>query len=187
MDIQTAIMNRRTIRRFASKPVTEEQLTELVSLARLYASGGNLQPIRFIGVTKENLRNQIFSVLRWAAYLPGFEIPEDNRPMAYLILTCEASKKKSCQFDLGAAATTLMLAAEGEGIATCCLGAFDHQALSSALNLSEDTEPLLVMAMGYPAQVSRSVPFAGDVKYYVGEDGALCVPKRSVSDILQIL
>ena len=55
MDIQTAIMNRRTIRRFAPKPITDRQLTALVDLARLYASGGNLQPIRFIGVTKEEL------------------------------------------------------------------------------------------------------------------------------------
>ena len=187
MDILTAIRNRRTVRRFTNEPVSKEQLVSLVELARLYASGGNLQPIRFVGVIEEASRETVFSVLRWAAYLPGFEILPENRPMAYLILTCDAAKKKSCQFDLGAAATTLMLAAEGQGIATCCLASFDRDVISNVLGLSEDSEPLLVIAMGYPAQKSKAVPFEGDVKYFEVEDGVLCVPKLSADQVLRFL
>ena len=187
MNIQEAIINRRSIRRFTSDPISKDQIRNTVDLARLYASGANLQPIRFIGVTEEAVRNKIFPILRWAAYLPDFEIPAENRPTAYLILTCPAAKKKSCQFDLGAAATTLMLAAEGEGIATCCLASFDRDALVSLLDLPEDTEPLLVIAMGYPAQKSHAVPYEGSVKYYIGEDGTLCVPKLSAAEVLRLL
>ena len=187
MDIQTAILQRRTIRRFTNEPVSKEQLTSFVELARLYASGGNLQPIRFVGITEESSRDKVFSALHWAAYLPGFEILRENRPMAYLILTCDATKKKSCQFDLGAAATTLMLAVEGQGIATCCLASFDRNAIVNVLGISEETEPLLVIAMGYPAQKSKAVAFEGDVKYFEGEDGVLCVPKLSTNQVLHFL
>lgn len=186
MDIQTAILQRRTVRRFLDQPVSGEQVKKLVALSRLYASGGNLQPIRYIGVTDQSLRDRIFPALRWAAYLPGFEIPENRRPMAYVVLTCEAGKKKACQFDLGAAATTLMLAAEGEGLSTCCLGAFDRQKLVAALELTEETEPLLVIALGVPAQKSRPVPFAGDVKYYEDSNGCLCVPKYALEEVLEL-
>ena len=186
MDIQNAILQRRTIRRFTQEPISSEMLTGLVSLARLYASGGNLQPIRFVGIIEEGLRDRIFSVLRWAAYLPGFEISQENRPTAYLVLTCAGKHKNACKFDLGAAATTLMLAAEGEGIATCCLGAFDRDALSSVLSLSEDAEPLLVIAMGYPDQKSRVVSYTGDVKYFEDDNGTLCVPKLSTEQVLKI-
>lgn len=186
MDVQTAILQRRTIRRFQKTAVDPERIRKLVDLSRLYASGGNLQPIRYIGVTEKKLRDKIFPALRWAAYLPGFQISEENRPMAYVILTCEAGKKQACQFDLGASATTLMLAAEGEGLSTCCLGAFHRDTLVEALGLSEDMEPLLVIALGIAAEHSRVAPWNGDVKYFEDPDGNLCVPKRSLDEIFEL-
>ena len=149
MDVQNAILGRRTIRRFTQEPISAEQLTHLVSLARLYASGANLQPIRFLGITEEPLRGQVFSLLRWAAYLPGYAITPENRPTAYLVLTSEASKKNSCRFDLGAAATTLMLASEGEGIGTCCLASFDRERLIDLLEIPENIEPLIHVKSGH--------------------------------------
>lgn len=187
MDIKTAICQRRTIRRFLNKPVTPEQLRTLADLSRLYASGGNLQPIRYVGVTDPALLDKIFATLRWAAYLPGFVIREDQRPMAYMILTCEEGKKKSCQFDVGAASTTLMLAAEDMALASCCLASFDASQVKSILALPENMAPVLVIALGYPDQKSQEVPLRDDVKYYEAADGTLCVPKRKLEDILTLL
>ena len=187
MDIKTAICQRRTIRRFQNRPVDPEQLRTLADLSRLYASGGNLQPIRYVGVTDPVLLDKIFDTLRWAAYLPGFVIREDQRPMAYMMLTCAEGKKKSCQFDLGAAATTLMLAAEDMGLATCCLASFDAAAVKSILTLPDGMEAALVIALGYPDQKSQEVPLVDDVKYYEAADGTLCVPKRKLEDILTLL
>lgn len=184
MDIQTAITQRRTIRRFRNQPVEKELVSRLVELSRLYASGANLQPIRYIGVTTKPMRDQIFENLRWAAYLPGFEIREDQRPMAYVILTCSPQAKKNSQFDVGAAATTLMLAAEGEGLGSCCLASFGVKELKEILELDEMTEPALVIALGYPAQKSRAVDLIDDVKYYEDAPNSLCVPKRKLEDIL---
>ena len=96
------------------------------------------------------------------------------------------SDKRSAQFDLGAAATTLMLAAEGEGLGTCCLASFNGPALKTILELPEGMEPLLVIALGYPSQQSKAVDMDGDVKYYEDAQGCLCVPKRKLDDILQM-
>lgn len=182
MDVKQAIRQRRTIRRFENKPISETTLRSLVDMSRLYASGGNRQPIRYIAVNTQKVLDEIFPLLRWAAYLPDFKISLEQRPMAYIILTCE--EKHSVQFDVGAAATTLMLAAEGEGLGTCCLGAFDSKRLKDILHLDESTEPALVIALGYPDQCSKAVDYTGDVRYYEDETGCLCVPKRKIEDVL---
>ena len=184
MDINTAIMQRRTIRRFKQDPVSQEVLCELVRLSRLYASGGNLQPIRYTVTANKELLDDVFATLRWAAYLPEFTISENERPAAYVVLTSDA--KRNCQFDVGAAATTLMLAAEGKGLGTCCLGSFDKKQLVRILDIPAEQEPLLVIALGYPAQCSQAVDMIDDVKYYENEAGCLCVPKRTVGEILRI-
>jgi nitroreductase len=186
MDVKTAICNRRSIRRFQNIPVAESVLTNLVDLSRMYASGANLQPIRYLAVAKPDYLDRVFETLRWAAYLPGFEIREDQRPMAYVILTADGRVKKNCQFDLGAAATTLMLAAEGEGLGSCCLGSFESKKLVSLFELSEWEEPLLVIALGYPDQKSRAVALKDSVKYFEDDDGCLCVPKRMLEDIAKM-
>lgn len=47
MQVQEAIRTRRSIRRFQDRPVDGETLKKLVDLARLHASGGNMQPLRY--------------------------------------------------------------------------------------------------------------------------------------------
>lgn len=183
MDINTAIMQRRSIRRFQRKPIEKRVLLDMIALSRLYASGGNLQPIRYVLATNQEKLDAIFDTLRWAAYLPGFQINYDERPMAYIVLT---SDKKNCQFDVGAAATTLMLAAEGAGLGTCCLASFDRDEIQRILPLQQDQEPLLVIALGYPAQMSKIVAFEGDIKYFEDADGCLCVPKHTLDEILTV-
>lgn len=186
MDIISAIEQRRTIRRFLQKPIDKETILRLVKLSRLYASGANIQPIRYCAVEDMEMRDQIFDILRWAAYLPDFKIRDDQRPTAYVILTADLQRKKNCQFDLGAAATTLMLAAEAYGLGTCCLASFNRERLVEILDLTEGQEPLLVVALGYPDQKSKAVDFMGDIKYYEDADGCLCVPKYALDELLTL-
>lgn len=186
MDVRNAILERRSIRRFATQPVSREAVSEIVSLARLYASGANHQPLRFAGVLDKNLCDAIFQTLKWAAYLPDFTIKEDQKPAAYVVITGSAQTKKNRQFDVGAASTTLMLAAQELGIATCCLASFDSKAVTEILSLEDGVEPILVIALGYPAQQSRAVDYTDDIKYYEDESGSLCVPKLTTEQVLTL-
>ena len=69
MDVETAIMKRRAIRRFNQKPVPIDVLKKLVDAARLAPSGANLQPLQYIVVNDSDLLAKIFSTLSWAGYL----------------------------------------------------------------------------------------------------------------------
>ncbi|XZG68967.1 nitroreductase family protein [Chitinibacteraceae bacterium HSL-7] len=54
------------------------------------------------------------------------------------------------------AAMTLMLAAEGEGLATCPMSGFDAAGVSAAFGLSEDEIPVMLIPIGFPAPSRRA-------------------------------
>lgn len=184
MDVKTAILQRRSIRRFSPENVEEAALSELVSLARLYASSGNLQPVRFLIVSRHAQAESVFSLLHWAAYLPEFQIAPEERPPAYVILLRDTKISPSCSFEIGAAATNLMLAAQERGLATCCVGNFSRKQLSALLSIPAQYAPELVLAIGYPAQESAVTAMTDSVRYTEDRSGNMSVPKYSAGDVL---
>ena len=183
MDILTAIEDRRSIRLFQPKDVPEDVLKELIRLGRLYLSGANLQPVRFALISRPENRDAVFPMLKWAAYLPDFKIRPEQQPRAYIILLRDDTVKHSCQFDVGAAATTVCLAAKQFGLDSCCLASFNHEQLRSLLALPEAIVPELVIALGYADQCSQAVPFTGSVRYTANENWDFSVPKFSAAEV----
>lgn len=179
-----AIAARRSIRKFRPEPVSRELLKELVEVTRLYPSGGNLQPVRFAIVTDPRLTDTIFPDLKWAMYLPGYTIGDDERPTAYAVLLRDSRVSKKCDYDVGAASALLMVAAADRGLGSCPIGNFTAAKLSALLGLEENLHPELVIALGYPAQESRPVPMEDTVRYRQDENGTFLVPKWNTEDVL---
>jgi len=179
-----AMQLRRSIRTFRPEPVPCRLLKQLVDVARLYPTGGNLQPVRFAIVTQPELTDKIFADLGWAMYLPDFSIGEKERPTAYIILLADTTVRKKCDYDIGAASTMVMLAAADQGLGTCPLGNFNAAKVSSLLNLPETLRPELVIALGYPAHESHVIPMEDTVRYSRDTAGNFLVPKWSGEEIL---
>lgn len=184
MHVSDAIKKRRSIRKFLPREIPAGTLQEIVSLARLYPSGGNLQPVRFAVVSAPATRDAVFADLRWAMYLPEFTIADNERPTGYIILIRDARVKQHCDYDIGAASTMVMLAAVAKGLATCPIANFSKNRLSALLQLEEALVPELVIAVGYPAQESRTVPMGDSVKYTEDADKNILVPKWEPEEIL---
>lgn len=183
-DTRKAILQRRSIRKFQQKSVPDNILTDLVNMARFHASGNNLQPIRYAIISQKEMTDKVFPLLRWAGYIPDYEIKPDEQPAAYIVLLSDERIRKSCKFDVGAAATTIMLMAETYGVSTCCIGSYAAEPLRELLGLEPELNPELVIAMGYPGHKSRAVSYSGDIRYTVAEDGWLEVPKYSLDEVL---
>lgn len=178
MQVSDAIRSRRSIRRFSPRELDPAMLEQLAELGRLYASGGNRQPIRFAVLSAGEARQQLFATLKWAMYLPGFEIRPEQQPTGYILLLRDSRVSSgACGFDLGAAATTVMLAAREQGLDSCCLASFSREKVTELLGLSEALVPELVIALGYADQESRAVDMAEDYRYFETPDGVLNVPK----------
>lgn len=184
MDTFAAMALRRSIRKFRPEEISPEQLKEIVEVSRLYPSGGNLQPVRFAIISAKELRDAVFADLKWAMYLPGYTIEEKERPTAYIVLLRDDGIRKSCDYDIGAASTMVMVAAAARGLASCAIGNFTKAKLSSLLDLPEHLHPELVLALGYPAQESRVVPMEDSVRYTQDEQGNFLVPKHSTEEVL---
>lgn len=179
MEVSEAIRSRRSIRLFQNKPVPEEILLELADLARLYPSAANQQPLRCAIVSRQPLLDQVFGCLNWAMFLPDFRIEPDQRPMAYILLL---ANRKGCQFDAGAAAMGVMLAAQARGLNSCVLGPARPEQMLECLNLEEDLTPMAAIALGYGAHTSTAVPVSGTLQYSMDEQGDFYVPKYSVEE-----
>ena len=182
------VVRNRSCRRYVqSVQVSRQTLRELVDLARLSASGGNLQPLRYI-LSNEPARNAlIFKHLAWAAYLPDWKGPaKSERPAAYILILHDTCTSKTAGCDHGIAAQTILLGAVEKGLGGCIIGSVDHSGLQRALNIPRTLEILLVLALGKPGEtVQLETAGANDsLRYWRDAKGVHHVPKRRLQDII---
>jgi nitroreductase len=162
-------------------------MTQWVDNARVSASAGNKQPLRYRIVTDKEQCAQIFETLTWAAALPDWDGPEPGqRPTGYIIMATDSEtfKGELWRFDAGIAAQTIMLSSTEEGFGGCIMLSFKRGELKKILSMPEDLEPVLVLALGRPIEDIRLVDAVqGDTTYYRDEQQVHYVPKRKLEDI----
>ena len=180
------IRSRRTIRKYLQKSVPEEVLLKCVDAARLSPSGANLQPLSYIIVNDQKLLRKVFSTLSWAGYLPDYQPREEEMPRAYIIMLLDKKISRTPNHDAGIAAMSISMVAYDEGLGSCILASVDREKLREVLNVPEGLTISLVVALGYAAEnpVVETVK-AGDIKYWLDENGVLHVPKRALKDIVR--
>lgn len=188
MDIKQLIAKNRSYRRFyQDQDISEETLRELVDLARLSASGANLQSLKYVLANTAELNEQIFATLGWAGYLSEWPGPkEGERPAAYIVMLLDREISKNCFCDHGIAAQSILLGAVEKGLGGCIFQNIDKKALAEILQLDERYEILQVIALGKPKEEVRIVPVGDDdsIRYYRDEAGVHYVPKRALDDII---
>jgi nitroreductase len=178
---------RRSIRRFKQIVVPYEILRKCVDAARLAPSAANLQPLEYIIVDDEQLLDKVFhTLLTWAASLGSQGIPPvGSRPKAYVaILRNKNNEIPFSVHDVGLAVENMILVALEEGIGSCCLGSADQDRLAAVLNVPDNYEIALVLALGYPDESPVEEPFDGSTKYWKDDNGVLHVPKKSLEKVL---
>lgn len=179
----------RTYRRFYEDVrISEEELKELVDLARLTASTANSQALKFKIINTPEENEKVFSTLGWAGALPDWDGPEPGeRPSAYILICCDLSLAKNKPVDDGIAAQTIMLGAVEKGYGGCMLANVQRVQLAEALAIDTKRYSIdLVLALGKPKEEVVIVPVGqnGDVKYYRDENQVHYVPKRGLEEIL---
>jgi nitroreductase len=184
--IYEKITSRRTIRKFVQKECPKEVLLKCVDAARLSPSGANRQPLKYIVVNDHELMKEVFSTLKWAGYLSGYQPGENEMPRAYIVIVLDRSISESFGHDAGIAAMSISMVAYEAGLGSCILGAVDREKLRGILNVPDGFDVVLVVALGYPSEnpVVDKVK-AGDIKYWLDENRVLHVPKRSLEEILR--
>ena len=132
----------------------------------------------------------ILATTKWAAALPELHLPKPGtHPTAFVIILQDSDIQPNMQaamIDVGIAAQTITLAATETGLGCLMIRNFGLKPLTEVLGLSESLVPVLVIAIGAPAEKIELVPVLenGDVNYYRDENGTHYVPKRALEDIV---
>lgn len=184
--------NRSYRRFFQDKNITKEDLVELVDLARLTPSGKNLQVHKFILSNEATLNSKIFETLVWAGYLPEWNGPDEGeKPSAYIVILGDKKIEKNLGLDFihinsGIIAQSILLGAAEKKIGGCIFASIQRKKLAENLNLPEDYEIMLVIALGKPKEkiVIDEIEKDGDIKYWRDENQVHHVPKRKLEDII---
>ena len=186
--LKDLVRKNRSYRRFHQDVAVDiETLHALVNLARLSATGSNLQPLKYILSCQPETNARIFPHTRWAGFLKDWPGPaEGERPTAYIVILGDTHIRKSFGCDHGIAAQSIMLGATERGLGGCMIGSIDRGGLRQVLDIPEQYEILLILALGKPKEtvVLEAVGPDGDTKYYRDADGVHHVPKRSLDELI---
>jgi nitroreductase len=187
MNFKDLVLKTRTYRRFdETHPISQETLENLIDLARLTASGGNRQPLKYLLFNKPDDCEKVFPYLAWAAYLKDWAGPgKGERPPAYIIILGDKSVTDNFGVDHGIAAQTILLGAVNEGLGGCIIGSIKREELSDDLKIPDKYEVLFILAIGKPVEkIIIDEIKDDDVKYWRDDNGNHHVPKRNLKDII---
>lgn len=189
--IRDLVYKNRSYRRFyENEAVGKETLVELVDLARVSATGRNLQALKFLVSNDRENNAKIFATLAWAGYLKEWDGPEEGeRPSAYIVILEDTSIGTSMAYDHGIASQSMLLGAVEKGLGGCIIVSVKKTELVNALNLPMHFNVIAVIALGKPKEevVIEDLAKNGDVKYWRDENQVHHVPKRKLEDILLTL
>lgn len=188
MSIKDLVYKNRTYRRFdQSHKIEMSVLEELVDLARVTSSGGNIQAIKFILVTDEEMCQTVNDHILWAGALPQWPGPDEGeKPTAYIITLRDESISKNTLWDLGLATEAILLGAVEKGLGACQFGNIKYADFTKVLELPENLVITSVLALGKPVEevVLVDVPESGKMAYYRDENMVHYVPKRTMEDVV---
>ena len=153
-DILEIVKKRRSRRAFLDKSIEQEKIKSLFEAARWAPSSANEQPWAYIYATADQpqLWTKIFEALN-----EGNKIWAKGAPLLVVSLSRKFFSKNerlnhSAKYDVGAANAFLSLQATHLGLNVHQMGGFDHTVLRQNLNVPENFDVGVVMAIGYPGE-----------------------------------
>jgi nitroreductase len=156
MDTFTAIISRRSIRKYSSEPVSDNLVNKILEAAMNAPSAGNQQPWQFI-VVKERI-----SLDAIAEILPHGKMLK-QAPLA-IVVCGDLSHEKHKGFwvqDCAAATENMLLAAHGLGLGAVWLGVYPREertkVIAEFIKVPEQVVPFCVISVGWPAEKVEQV------------------------------
>ncbi len=149
MDFETVFKTRRSVRAFDDRQVPDEVLHRVLDAARLAPSANNTQPWRFVVVRDRSIRKKLAKVAAGQTFVG----------QAPVVVACCGRKHTDTYswigphmhiVDVTIAVDHMTLAARNEGLGTCWIGAFDHEACKQLLKVPDTHNVVMLIPIGYP-------------------------------------
>jgi nitroreductase len=151
METGTAIIGRRSIRKFGNKPVPNTIVDELLKAAMHAPSARNLRPWQFIVVNKRKILDELSDLHPYAKMMKEATLAilvcgdlAIEKEIGYLAVNCSAATQN------------ILLTAYDQGLGSVWLGVYPREArmidLKEYFDLPGHIVPISLIAIGWPAE-----------------------------------
>lgn len=149
MEIQEALLNRRSIRKYKNKKISKEDINKILKAAMYAPSAMNLQPWHFIVIDDKKILIETVKSIHYAEML--------KQSAAAIIVCGDAGVEKNESWLLqncSASIQNIMLAAYGFGIGSCWIAVHGmddvYNKIKTQFKLPENIVPVSLISLGYP-------------------------------------
>ena len=164
-ELASIIQGRRSVRSYENRPVSDEDLAELLDAVRWAPSWANTQCWEVVVVKDETVKQHL------QASLPPKGNPAAKAMVQAPVVIAMCAKTRASGFfkdqastkygewmmyDLGLATQNLCLTAHDLGLGTVVVGLFDHEKAADALAVPAGYELVALIPIGYPAKESSA-------------------------------
>ena len=175
METLTAIMKRRSVRKFTEDYITDDEIRQLLEAARWAPSWANTQTWEFIVVRDPELIAQVTDT-----YSERNPARKCSAAATAIIVCCAqtgiagikegnaVTKFESWyMFDCGLAVQNICLRAHDLGIGTVIVGSMNHEQCRKIMNLPQGHEVIVTIPLGKPAVTAKEGPPRKEQKDFV--------------------
>ena len=163
VEVERAILERRSVRQFSDRAVEAQDLREVLKAAIWAPTGANAQPWAFVCVTDPE------AVRRIRVVSPGMFWD----PRAVICVCSDQGKAgrfkggpELARFDCAMAAQNLMLRAFSLGLGSCVIRSTNLEAVRLILEAPEHIQPELLVILGFPEGQPPAPPRDPGVIYW---------------------
>lgn len=157
MELLEGIFSRRSVRKFAEKPLGPDQLETIIKAGMYAPSGHNYRPWRFITVEDKEMRMSLQEIGTWWKML-------DNAAVAIVVCVdtsvAEDMPREFLVDSCAAATENMLLAAHGLGLGGVWLGLCENapeaDKVRALLNIPEHVHLTAIVAVGTPLEPAES-------------------------------
>jgi nitroreductase len=145
MEWNELVLKRRSVRKYKSTPVTDDQIIKVLEAARVAPSAMHKQPWHFIVVKDEKTKKELAGRQGFAAQAPVIIVALGNAE----------ESPNWWQNDVGIAFEHLILAAADQGLGTCWMGSMARDAeIKNILSIPDKMRVVAITPIGVPDEVS---------------------------------
>ena len=182
MSILSLFKNRRSVRDYSLREVSDKVLFEILEATRWAPSAHNAQPWRFIVVREPDVKRELAEAMasRWDKDMSKNGVPQENRESLIktsikrftnapiLIIVCLTMedmdkypdrRRQKIEYvmavqSVAAAIENMLLAAHAEGLYSCwfCAPLFCQDVVRKVLGVPRNVEPQALVTLGYSAE-----------------------------------
>jgi len=170
-NVSSVIKNRRSVRKYSKKEVSNELIIEILESAGYAPSCGNHQPWEFIVIKDSKTKKDLIEAAYnqdWMLEAPVFIVACINNRLAGAVYGERGLRLYGVQ-SVGAAIENILLIARSLGLGSCWVGAFSEIRVAAILQCPDYVRPCAIITIGYPAE-EPTMPPRQPMDEYVHEE-----------------